>query len=157
MNQSFIDALMHFFSLLLLPLPGKKISTIKLRLEEYIRQAGIGFPIDDCLRIYNTYSGKYFFEFSNNPFGKSEDIVKIHKHLILEAGNKAQENLLLQERLLVILSLLEFNMLYNEKEESIFLLIQILSKSLNISNEDFEASMTFLYNKQINETDNFPS
>ena len=153
MNQSFIDALMHFFSLLLLPLPGKKISTIKLRLEEYIRQAGIGFPIDDCLRIYNTYSGKYFFEFSNNPFGKTEDIVKIHKHLILEAGNKAQENLLLQERLLVILSLLEFNMLYNEKEESIFLLIQILSKSLNISNEDFEASITFLYNKQIDETD----
>lgn len=153
MNQSFIDALMHFFSLLLLPLPGRKLSNIRIKLEEYIVRAGIGFPFEECLRIYNTYSGKYFFEFSNNPFGNEEDSSDIHRRLIIEAGHKSRENLLLQERLLVILSLLEFNLHYNENDEITLNHIQELCLGLNISETDFGSMTEFLFQVQPEDSD----
>jgi ABC-type multidrug transport system ATPase subunit len=144
MNQSFIDALMHFFSLLLLPLPGRKIGNMRVTLEDYINKAGISFPIDECLKIYNTYSGKYFFELSSNAYSNDEEINKIQRHLILEAGQKAQENLYLQERILSILSLMEFNKLKNGHEETFSNYIQELSRSLNISEQDFEECKNFI-------------
>ncbi|MGC9343832.1 MAG: ATP-binding cassette domain-containing protein, partial [Bacteroidales bacterium] len=144
MNQSFIDALMHFFSLLLLPLPGKKIGNMRAKLEDYITKAGISFPIEECLKIYNTYSGKYFFELSSNAYSSDEEINKIQRHLILEAGQKSQENLYLQERILVILSLLEFNKLKNENDENFYLYVQELSRSLSISESHFNECRDFI-------------
>lgn len=148
MNQSFIDALMHFFSLLLLPLPGRKLDNTRLKLQEYIHKAGIGFPFDECLKIYNTYSGKYFFEFSNHPYGNEEDTFEIHRRLLIDAGHKSQENLLLQERLLVILSLLEFNHLYNNDDDLSLNNIKEIGFGLNISEEEFYQMIDFLYNRQ---------
>lgn len=144
MNQSFIDALMHFFSLLLLPLPGRKIGNLRARLEEYITKAGISFPVEECIKIYNTYSGKYFFELSSNAYNSDEEAGNIQRHLILEAGIKAQENLYLQERILAIISLLEFNKLMNKQDKKFFSHTQELSRSLNISDSDFEECRQFI-------------
>ena len=86
MNQSFIDALMHLYSLLYLPLPGKKIINIRDKLEEYITRAGIEYPVEECIKIFKTYSGKYFFEFANDTYKTAENTGEIQRHLILEAG-----------------------------------------------------------------------
>ncbi len=145
MSQSFIDALMHFFSLLLLPLPGRKIENIKIKLEDYITRAGISYPVEECLKIYNRYSGKYFFELSSNTYTETENITKIQRHLILEAGQKAQENLYLQERILAIMSLLEFNKLKNDKNEIFATHVKELGKSLNIKDEDLRECEDFIF------------
>lgn len=145
MNQSFIDALMHFFSLLLLPVPGRKVEDIKVKMEDYITKAGISFPVEECLKIFNTYSGKYFFELSSTTYSQVEDMLKIQRHLILEAGQKSQENLYLQERILSILSLFEFNKIKNKNDELFASHIRDLSKGLNISEEDLRECENFIY------------
>lgn len=147
MNQSFIDALMHFFSLFNLPLPGRKIDNILLRLEDYITKAGIAFPVEECLKIYNTYSGKYFFELSSNAYREETDLQQIQRHLILEAGQKAQENLFLQERVLLILSLMEFNLLKNNNDAGFHSYINDLSRSLNVNEKDFIQCENFISGK----------
>ena len=149
MNQSFIDALMHFYSLLLLPLPGKRLENIRTSLEDYITRAGISFPVEECLKIFNTYSGKYFFELSSNAYRKEEDVHKIQRHLIIEAGFKSQENLYLQERILCILSLLEFNKLKNHNDKSFLTSVSELSKSLNISESDYSECLNFIHGNPV--------
>ncbi len=144
MSQGFIDALMHFFSLLLLPLPGRKLKNIKPGLEEYITKAGITFPVEECLRIYNNYTGRYFFEFTNNAYSTAEELQQIQRHLILEAGNKAQENLLMQERLLALLSLLEFSLFFFESDKQIESNLHELSKSLNLKDKVFHEAFLFI-------------
>ncbi|MFW5819798.1 MAG: ATP-binding cassette domain-containing protein [Bacteroidota bacterium] len=145
MSQSFIDALMHFFSLLLLPIPGRKVENVKDKLEDYITKAGISFPVEECLKIFNTYSGKYFIELSSNAYTQVEDMLKIQRHLILEAGQKSQENLYLQERILSILSLFEFNKIKNDNDEVFFSHIKDLGRSLNISDQDLKECEDFIY------------
>lgn len=145
MNQSFIDALMHFFSLLLLPIPGRKVENIKDKLEDYITKAGISFPVEECLKIFNTYSGRYFFELSSNTYSQVEEMLNIQRHLILEAGQKSQETLYLQERILSILSLFEFNKIKNDNDEIFANHIKDLSRSLNISEKDLKECEDFIY------------
>jgi ABC-type multidrug transport system ATPase subunit len=137
MNQSFIDALMHFFSLFFLPLPGKKILKIKEKLEEYITRAGIAFPVEECLKIYNTYSSKYFIELSGQAYKKEKDSYDIQKHLLHEAGINGQANLYLQERLLVIISLFEFVSFYFPEDEKLKENLLELTRSLNLQTSDY--------------------
>jgi ABC-type multidrug transport system ATPase subunit len=144
MNQSFIDSLMHFFSLLFLPLPGKKILKIKEKLEEYIRKAGIAFPVEECLKIYSTYSSKYFIELSGQAYKKEGDSYDIQRHLLHEAGINAQANLYLQERLLVIISLFEFISFYFPEDQLLKDNLLELTKNLNLQNSDYHDAKDFI-------------
>ena len=103
MSQSFIDALMHFFSILFLPLPGKRPENIREKLEEYFEKAAITYPADECMKIFNSIPARYYFELASQAYNM-RDSTGIRKNLLHEAGNKAQSNLYLQERLLVILA-----------------------------------------------------
>jgi len=144
MSQSFIDALMHFFSLLFLPLPGKKPQNIRSKLTEYFEKAAISYPVDECLKIFNSYTGKYYFELTSHPYTQPSDISGIRNQLLHEAGNKSQNNLYLQERLLIILSLLEFNRIFTDADEENTEFIRELSTSLNLIPEDFRAACDFI-------------
>ena len=144
MSQSFIDALNHFFSILFLPLPGKKPADIRNNLEEYFEKAAITYPVEECLKIYHSYTARYFHEMTSNAYRLISDTTGLRKNLLHEAGNKVQNNLYLQERLLVILALLEFNRIYLEADEENIINIRELSTSLNLSLEDFSCACDFV-------------
>ncbi len=144
MSQSFIDALMHFFSLLFLPLPGKRPDNVRVKLEEYFEKAAITYPVEECLKIFNSYTGKYFFELTSQAYPHNSDPAEIRKNLLHEAGNKAQSNLYLQERLLVILAMLEFNRIYSGADEDNIGHIRELSASLSLSPADFTGACDFI-------------
>lgn len=144
MSQSFIDALMHFYALIFFPLPGRKLSNIRQSLQDYIDKAAIVFPAEECIKLYNSYSGRYFFEFSNHAYKTAEETLSIHRHLVLTSGVKAQANLYMQERLVALLSLLEFSGMYFPGDESLQLNIRELSRSLNIPDEDYIHALEFI-------------
>ncbi len=144
MSQSFIDALMHFFSLLFLPLPGKRPRNIRESLEEYFEKAAIAYPVDECLKIFNSYTTRYYFELTSQAYKPVTDAGGIRKELLHEAGNKAQNNLYLQERLLVILALLEFNRIHAGDDEENAENIGELAASLNLSREEFADAFDFI-------------
>jgi len=144
MNQRFIESLMHFFALLFLPLPGKKVLGIKKKLEIYIEKAGIRFSSEECLNIFETYSNKYFVELSGQAYKKYEDSYNVQKHLLNEAAINAQANLFLQERLRVVLSLYEFYRFNFYESTSLEKDIQNLSISLNIEHSDYEVIKDFI-------------
>jgi ABC-type multidrug transport system fused ATPase/permease subunit len=152
MSQSFIDALMHFLSLLFLPLPGKKIYNLRQKLEDYFDKAAFIYPPEECIKIYNTYSSKYFFEFSNHSYQSSSDFYNIQKHLLHEAALKAQGNLYLQERLLIILALIEFSEVFYKEDEDLKLHIQELSRSLNLEQDDYTEAYNFITGKENKDT-----
>jgi ABC transport system ATP-binding/permease protein len=148
MSQSFIDALMHFLALLFLPLPKRKSSSLKRILEEYVEKAGILVPAEDCLKVYNRYYEKYTTEFNlRNNFG---DFNSTNYHEILtEAARRTQMNLSLRERFLLILALAEFTGIYKLESNNALSDIQNIAFNMNISQDDYDEAMRFLFQKEI--------
>lgn len=149
MSQSFIDAIMHFLALLYLPLPDRRTSHLKSKLEDYIEKAGILFPAEDCLRVFNSYSGKYFLEFTNRSYEGEKKLLTAHHQMIIEAARRAQMNLYLRERYLLILALAEFSGFYNPDNQDVLSDIKEIALNLNIPPKDFDEAMRFLFHRDI--------
>jgi len=147
MNQSFIDAIMHFVSLVFLPFPGRKYDSISLKIREYVEKAGIEINADECLTIYNSYSDKYRAQFDLNSQETDELTENVHRQILADAGRSAQQNLFLRERFLIILALLEFYELYFRGNDFISVEIERLSENLNLKKSDFTEASDFISNK----------
>jgi ABC-type multidrug transport system ATPase subunit len=144
MNQSFIDAIMHFMSLVFLPLPGRKLDSLNHKVYEYVEKAGIGIDADECLNIFNRYAEKYSKQFNFSAEQSYEFTETLHLQILADAGRDAQQNLYLRERFLIILALLEFSEFYLPGNTSINNEIERLAENLNLGKSDFSDAYNFI-------------
>jgi ABC-type multidrug transport system ATPase subunit len=144
MNQSFIDAIMHFMSLVFLPLPGRKFDSLSQKIREYVEKAGIEIDADECLKIYNSYSEKYSRQFTMSDQQSVELAENIHRQILADSGRNAQQNLYLKERFLIILALLEFSEMNFPGVSAIHDEIARLSENLNLEKSDFADASDFI-------------
>ena len=144
MNQSFIDAIMHFISLVFLPLPDRKYDSVSKRIREYVEKAGIEIDADECLKIYNSYTEKYRNQFFLDKPDSQGFEELIHRQILADAGRNAQKNLYLRERFLIVLALLEFSELNFPGDTKISDEISRLSENLNLDLSDFSSAFQFI-------------
>jgi len=144
MNQSFIDAIMHFMSLIFLPLSGRKYDSLSNVIREYVDKAGIEIDADECLKIYDSYTQKYNQQFVRNEESSSEIEENLHRQILADAGRSAQQNLFLKERFLIILALLEFSELNYKGNRNLINEIARLAENLNLEKSDFENAHDFI-------------
>ncbi len=144
MNQSFIDAIMHFMSLIFLPLSGRKYDSLSHVIREYVDKAGIEIDADECLKIYDSYTQKYNRQFVRNEEFSLEIEENLHRQILADAGRNAQQNLFLKERFLIILALLEFSELNYKGNSNLISEIARLAENLNLEKSDFENAHDFI-------------
>ena len=155
MNQSFIDAIMHFMSLVFLKLPGMDKESLSLKIREYVEKAGIETDPDECLLIFNNYTEKYKIQFSNTDSRDPELAENLHRQILADAGRNAQQNLYLRERFLIILALFEFTEINNLNRILLSEEISRLSENLNLDKSDFIEALGFITKNPDKQNPNF--
>jgi len=146
-ESSFIDAIMHFMSLVYLPLPGRRYESVGQKISEYVEKAGIVIDADECLKIFNSYSEKYKKQFSINDQQDPELEETIHRQILADAGSNAQQNLYLKERFLIVMALLEFSKLNYGGDPVIYDEISRLAENLNLQKSDINDAFEFITDK----------
>jgi ABC transport system ATP-binding/permease protein len=154
MNQSFIDAIMHFIALIFLPLPGRKYGALDKKIREYVNKAGIEIDAEECLEIYKSYHDKYSRQFSPEADLSEVAAEKLHLQILADAGQIAQQNLYLKERFLIVLALLEFSYIYFPGNKTLEDEIARLAENLNLHNSDFHDAFDFISRKKDDENPN---
>ncbi|MCB8998821.1 MAG: ATP-binding cassette domain-containing protein [Bacteroidales bacterium] len=144
MNQSFIDAIMQFLSLVFLPFPGGNFTGQKQKLHEYVEKAGIEIDPEECLKICQNYTEKYSQQLKIDLDGQKEIPGLLYRQILADAGRKAQQNLFLKERFLIILALLEFSEMFFPSNPEYKEEIARLARNLNLDDEDYEEAISFI-------------
>ncbi len=143
MSQRILRALMQLFALIASPVKqkqGRKNIVESFLLEQLSKE-----QVDEYMKIYEQYVTQYQKRQSKSNKNK---VISVSSVKLLTICTLLNEELIQQQKIIILLKLLEFIRIDESISEQAYEFISIVTETFNIPKEELEITKNFIFNKK---------